>query len=108
MSSSTIPDILASGKSIDVGDVAKILITTTDDSDVASDPTTLVVTVQPQGGAATSYTYGSSSFLTRLATGSYQLLHTVTSQWRHQVRAVTTGEVGAEPGFFDVRPNNIS
>lgn len=108
MSTSAIPDIKVSSKDIDIGDIAEITITTKDSSDTLADPTTLVVQVQPTGGTATSYTFGSSSFLTKTSTGVYRLLHTVTSAYRHQVRAVTTGEAGAEPGYFDVRPNNIT
>ncbi len=108
MSTSTFsPDILVSGKKLDVGDVVKVDVLTYDSADALANPTTLVVQVQTPSGTTTSYTYGTDSELTRTATGTHQLLHTITASGTHQVRAVTTGNAGAEPGSFFVRPNNI-
>lgn len=100
------PDILVSGKSLDVGDVAQVDILTTSGGTLEN-PTTLVVKVQTPSGTVTTYTYGTDSELTRSATGTHQLLHPLTAQGTHQVRAITTGKAGAEPGSFFVRPNNI-
>ncbi len=100
------PDILVSGKSLDVGDVAQVSILTTNASTLEN-PTTLVVQVQTPSGTTTTYTYGTDSELTRTATGTHQLLHPLTASGTHQIRAVTTGKAGAEPGSFFVRPNNI-
>ncbi len=106
-SSISIPDVLVAGEYIDVGDVAEITITTKDTDATLADPTTLVVTVQPEGGTSVSYIYGTDGELTKTSTGIYRLLHPVTAAYRHYVRAVTTGNAGAEPGSFMVRPNPI-
>lgn len=108
MSSTAVPDILVSGEFIDVGDVAQITILTKNASAVLTDPSSLVVKVQPLGGSVVTYTYGTDAQLTKSSTGTYLLKHPVTAGTRHHVRAITTGDAGAEPGFFDARASNIS
>lgn len=112
MSHREVPDITVDGQTFDVGDVARITILTYADDgeggDVLANPSALVVQVQPTGSAVVTYTYGTDPELTRTTTGTYVLRHLITAGVKHQVRAVTTGNAGAEPGFFDVRPSNIS
>ena len=107
MSSSSIPNILTSGSYVDEGDVASITILTKNSAGTLADPSTLVVTVQPIRGDSVVYTYGTSAELTKSATGTYLLKHPVTSGMDLNVRAVTTGDAGAEPGRIPVRPSNI-
>lgn len=104
--STTIPDIQTSGTSNDVGDVVNITVTITDSSDTAADPTTLTVKVKPPTTTATSYVYGMDSELTKTSTGIYVLAYTAAASGWHNVRAITTGDAGAEPGRFYVREDN--
>lgn len=104
--STTIPDIQSSGTFNDVGDVVKITVTVTDSSGTATDPSTLVVKVKPPAAAATSYTYLTDSELTKTSTGVYVLAYPATVSGWHNVRAITTGDAGAEPGRFYVREDN--
>lgn len=102
------PNILTAGYYVDEGDTAVIDILTKNTAGTLTDPSSLVVKVQPVGGAVTTYTYGTSAQLTKTATGTYVLKHPVTSGDDLHVRTITTGDAGAEPGFIPVRPSNIT
>ena len=106
--STVVPNILTSGYYMDEGDVASITILTKNAAGNLADPSTLVVQVQPIGGAVVSYTYGTDAELTKSSTGTYVLLHPVSSGMDLQIRAITTGDIGAEPGYIPVRPSNIT
>lgn len=108
MSSTVVPNILTSGTYVDEGDVAKVTILTKNAAGNLADPSTLVVKVQPIGGTTVTYTYGTDGELTKSTTGTYILLHPVTSGMDLQVRTITTGDIGAEPGYIPVRPSNIT
>jgi len=105
-SSNAVPDIVVSGQKLDVGDTAKITINTKDSDAELADPTTLSVKVKPPSTSATTYEFGTDSELTKTSTGVYQLLYPIGVSGTHHVRAITTGNAGAEPGYFYARPDN--
>lgn len=106
MSANQIPNIVVAGQYIDVGDVASITITTTNAAGNAADPSALTVKVKAPGAAAVSYVYGTDAELTKSSTGVYVLAYPVTVGGTHHVRAITTGDAGAEPGQFNARFDN--
>lgn len=106
--STTVPDIQTSGTSSDVGDTVNVTVTIRDTSDTVTDPTTLSVKVKPPGASATTYVYGTDSELTKTSTGIYVLAYPATVSGWHNVRAITTGDAGAEPGRFYVREDNTA
>lgn len=90
----------------DIGDITEVTFTIKRTSDDAlTDPTGLVVTIRTPSGTETSFTYGTSSELTKVSTGTYMLSYTPTESGIHSGRIQATGAaVAAEP--FDFRVNN--
>lgn len=72
--------------------------------DVATDPTTVTVTVTDPDGVATTNTYGDGT-LTKTATGTYQLLKVCTTVglWSYQWSG-TGGGADIEAGQFEIVP----
>lgn len=89
-----------------VGDVAKISVTFTV-SGVATDPTTVELSVQNPAGTVTTYTYASTS-VTKSATGAYYKNVTLDSEgtwyWRWKGTGTATaadeGEIVVKPSVF--------
>ena len=60
-------------------------------AETAADPTTLAVTVTPNGGAAVTYTYGVDAAITRQGVGLYRLTVAAVAPSMRVVVTVTLG-----------------
>lgn len=79
----------------DIGDQVTLAVTFTDDSDVATDPTTVTLTVREPSGAETDVTP------TNTATGCYTATWDIAMNGRHVVTWTGTGTIDAvSVGYF--------
>lgn len=92
----------------DIGDRIAATATFTNDSDVATDPTTITFRVRTPAGTTTSYVYGTDAEVTKTSTGIYKFTKTVDAAGVWAVRAVGTGTVvAADEGLFVVDDGNF-
>lgn len=92
------------------GDSVRVLFYTYDANGTPSDATTVTVTLTNAAESDTVYTYGSDALLTKLATGSYQLLVYVpdadasVGTWQYKGKAVdgSGNSLTVSKGSFEV------
>ncbi|MFA5053314.1 MAG: hypothetical protein WC565_04610 [Parcubacteria group bacterium] len=97
-------------KSYDVGDLVRLDCALVNSSGVATDPTTLTLTVKPGDGTAVSYTYAAGE-ITKDSVGNYHKDYTVPTGTGGTVyyKFTATGTaIGMEPGSFAVRNDDTA
>ena len=89
----------------DIGDVARLGATFLV-SDVATDPSTIALTVTSPSLVTTTYTYAGGQ-VSKISTGVYRYDLAITESGTYQFRWVGTGSAaGAEQDSLAVRPKN--
>lgn len=92
------------------GDSVRVLFYTRDNTEAPADATSVKVYLKNAVGIWTTYTYGVDAVLTKLATGSYQLLVYIpnaaasTGEWKYEGAAVdgSSNPLTVSVGGFEV------
>ena len=91
-----------------VGDRVRLGCAAATVAGVATDPTTLSITVKPLLGAAVTYTWPDDVAIVRTATGAFYYDHPIAEAGVHEVRWVATGAlVKAAQTSFRVAAVNV-
>ena len=93
----------------DIGDVVRVSAAFLDSSDLAADPTGVVVSYRnPSSGVVTTLTYGVDVEVVKDSIGNYHVDITTAAHGRYTYKWVGTGAVAATvEGFFHVRESNV-
>jgi ketosteroid isomerase-like protein len=92
----------------DRGDLVELKGIFRNDAEVETDPTTITFKIQPDGGVATTYVYGTNAQLVRVSAGVYTVNWIADSDGVHQYRFIGTGAIQQEQGGqFYGRPRNV-
>lgn len=94
----------------DVGDLVRISSEfTLQETDAATDPTSVFVQVLPPSGTIQTYQYGVDAAVIKSGTGEYyyDVDATEGGRWRYRWYSTGTGQAAA-PGEFLVKPNPLA